>query len=340
MSCCWIFRVAPWILVCLLAAPSFAGDELTLQVYCNDSGSPRLEFSVPDDAQKVELFRSTSNLVYCQNAVGHPIVKYVLERDLRTYDDDFAPQGVTLYYQLKVHFRERSPKSTGIVAVATPVPARLSLQSPSILIDKLNYTLYLLDSRTVVRRIPIALGRNPQRRKLYLDRASTPEGLYYVTSRQPTAEFYRAFDINYPNAADRERYALHEELGLLPSHNPDIGGDIQIHGKGIDGNWTWGCVAMRNRDIDWLFSFPELQTGVPVSITGNDLTFEDLKAISETTNSERQQVLRNLRYMGFDADNFHQAVGKFQYQSNLPITGQLDSRTRNVLRHTLEVWKR
>ena len=208
------------------------------------------------------------------------------------------------------------------------------------MIDKLSYTLFLMDGGTVVRTLPIALGANPTNRKLHLDRASTPEGLYQITGRQPRAQFYRAFDIDYPNAVDRERYALCEELGLLPYPSPNIGGEIQIHGEGIDGNWTWGCVALRNRDIDWLFSLPELREGVMVAIAGTELTVQDLEAISKTTHAERQKILRNLKFMGIQEDGFHQTVGRFQHQARLPITGQLDLKTREALRRTFAVWSR
>jgi hypothetical protein len=331
-----------WVLglLLLLVCPVFGQARVELAVQRGDQGAPLLEFRVPSDTARVILSRSTSDLSVYQDPERHPIVRYSLETESQSYEDYLAPQGVVLYYQVQALLSSGGSVKSGVVAVQTHAPQVFSLQNPYLMVDKESYTMYLMDGGTVARSFPIALGANPKNRKLYLDRASTPEGLYYITNRQPTAEFHRAFDINYPNEVDQERYALHEKLGLLPYPNPHIGGDIQIHGDGIEGNWTWGCIALRNPDMDWLFSLPELRRGVLVAIAGNDLSMDDLEAISYTTQTERSRILQTLRYLGIEDAGFHQAVGRFQYQSQLPITGQLDLKTRLLLRRVLEVGNR
>jgi murein L,D-transpeptidase YafK len=81
----------------------------------------------------------------------------------------------------------------------------------------------------------------------------------------PTAKFHKALHLSYPNAADRERA---RQLGVSP------GGDVEIHGLG--GQWGWigsqhllkdwtdGCVAVTNEEIDEIW--PLVQTGIVVEI--------------------------------------------------------------------------
>ena len=322
------------VLLVLLCSCAQASDELVLEGYCNDQGSPRLEYKVPSDATEVELYRSTSNLADCTDPRVYPIVCYTMPPETRVYDDYFAPQDVTVYYQLRVNFQNRPSIRSGVVAVETPAPPNVSLSYPYLMVDKLSYTMFLMDNGEMVRRFPIALGQNPTNRKLHQDRASTPEGLYRIINLQPRATYYRAYDLNYPNTVDRERYDLFAELGLLPWPQPDIGGEIQIHGEGIYQNWTWGCIALRNTDMDWLFSRPELRTGIEVLIAGSELTMEDLEAIAAISYTEQLATTQQLKRLGIEDHNFHQAVGRFQHQCRIPITGQLDLRTKERLRRT------
>ena len=101
------------------------------------------------------------------------------------------------------------------------------------------------------------------------DRA-TPEGRYRVVKRKDRGQsrYYRALLLDYPNAADRERFAAAQRRGEIP-RGARIGGLIEIHGEGGRGqNWTEGCVALSNRDIDDLF--PRVGVGTRVTIVGGD----------------------------------------------------------------------
>lgn len=99
-----------------------------------------------------------------------------------------------------------------------------------ILIDKLQYCLEVHSHGEMVKSDPVSFGSGAQKRKLRQDRASTPEGRYQISGRQPKAKWHRAFDINYPTSGDKAR------LKLLP-HGQDIG-EIQILGGVIDENST------------------------------------------------------------------------------------------------------
>ena len=42
------------------------------------------------------------------------------------------------------------------------------------------------------------------------------------------------------------------------------GGAIGIHGGGSDNDWTLGCIALENSDIDVIYS--QIQLGTPVIV--------------------------------------------------------------------------
>ena len=93
------------------------------------------------------------------------------------------------------------------------------LQHPSLFVDKVNYTLEVVDGDSVVKTYPIDLGRDPVKRKLHQDNATTPEGIYRITNLRPVSTFHKTYDLSYPNDVDRQRYRL-----LCPRGRPDIGG--------------------------------------------------------------------------------------------------------------------
>jgi murein L,D-transpeptidase YafK len=115
--------------------------------------------------------------------------------------------------------------------------------------------LMLFRGTHVLRTYRIALGRSPQGAKVAAGDGRTPEGRYLLDWRNPHSRFHRSIHVSYPNDADRARA---RRLGLSP------GGDIMIHGlperlDGIGGDharwdWTEGCVAVNNAEMDEIWS--------------------------------------------------------------------------------------
>ena len=95
---------------------------------------------------------------------------------------------------------------------------------------------------------------------------ATPEGHYYVTKKKSPRQtkYYKALEINYPNETDREKFLAAKARGELPRH-AQIGGLIEIHGDGGKGvNWTSGCVALRNQEMDKVFGLALVGTRVTI----------------------------------------------------------------------------
>lgn len=108
----------------------------------------------------------------------------------------------------------------------------------------------------------------------------TPEGWYTVAHRNPRSSYYRSLAVDYPNFDDVMRgvedgtidHAVGNRLvaainaGKLPAQSTALGGDIFIHGnpRGWTNDWTGGCVAVQNRDMDVLYRLGD--PGTPVLI--------------------------------------------------------------------------
>jgi murein L,D-transpeptidase YafK len=128
-----------------------------------------------------------------------------------------------------------------------------------VLVDKSDRQLYLLRHGRIVASYPIGLGPSPEGHKTQEGDGRTPEGRYILDWRNPNSRFHLSIHISYPNAADRARA---RRRGVSP------GGDIFIHGTPwplvtiID--WTAGCIAVSNEDMDAIWA--AVPDGTPIDI--------------------------------------------------------------------------
>lgn len=296
--------------------------------------------------EAIELYRSTSRLdVVPPDTVELPVtvLKFLPDTGKISLVDSMPAHGVTYYYRARVVLNREQVFWSEIDSVSVPDREIGGIMGSSLLVDKIHYLLEVRDGGLMKKRFPIALGRKPRNRKLHLDRASTPEGIYQISDEQPQARFHKAFDINYPNNADRARYAIAREAGLMKRSGggyPSIGGGIQIHGQGIGTNWTLGCIALRSEDIDELFEHQRIGTGMPVIIVGPELSREDIRSIRDyRTEAELREIQSRLRRLGHyrrQADGVmgtatRLALGRFQRANRIPVTCDFDARTAGLL---------
>jgi len=137
-------------------------------------------------------------------------------------------------------------------------------QSAAIIVIKEKNRVDLYQAGQVRKSYNADMGRNRLSTKMYAGDRATPEGRYYITQKKGRGDskYYKALVLNYPNAADRKRLAQMKNKGGL-------GSLIEIHGEGGRGqDWTYGCVALSNHDLDDLFS--RVSVGTPVTIVGGD----------------------------------------------------------------------
>ena len=155
---------------------------------------------------------------------------------------------------------------------------RLPLKNPRIVVMKGKRRMELHADGSIVRTYQIGLGLNPVPDKIRQGDRATPEGDFYVFTRNNRSAFYLSLGISYPNVEDAERglrdglisRVQHDAIvraikrKATPPQNTKLGGDIYIHGNGAKSDWTWGCVALENEDMRELFD--AVTVGTPVTI--------------------------------------------------------------------------
>jgi len=137
-----------------------------------------------------------------------------------------------------------------------------------ILVDKLRRQLLVVRGREDLASYTVDLGAGGIASKTRAGDEFTPEGRYKVTEvRGPgQTRYHRALMLDYPNEDDRERFRLAKRAGKVP-RDGRIGNNIEIHGDGgRSQDWTQGCVALSNDDMDDLAS--RVVVGTPVTIVG------------------------------------------------------------------------
>jgi murein L,D-transpeptidase YafK len=164
-----------------------------------------------------------------------------------------------------VHLLEALAIVLATLSPAIGLPTEIPAKSDRIVIEKSKRMLSLMDGAKVVRSYKVALGRQPEGAKDRQGDHKTPEGIYSVDAKNPDSRFHKALHLSYPSAADRERA---KKLGVDP------GGDVEIHGLGsLWGwvgskhrlmDWTDGCIAVTNEEIDEIYLLIKL--GTPVEI--------------------------------------------------------------------------
>jgi lipoprotein-anchoring transpeptidase ErfK/SrfK len=137
----------------------------------------------------------------------------------------------------------------------------------AILVRKLDHRCDVFYAGQLKTSFTAELGIRWMGHKMRTGDHATPEGRYHIIAKKAASRYYKALEINYPNEDDRRRFQLAKRNGNL-NRSAGIGGLIEIHGNGGRGSdWTMGCVALRNGDMDALFSM--VGVGTPVTIVGD-----------------------------------------------------------------------
>ena len=176
-----------------------------------------------------------------------------------------------IYGYLKFNRFLPSPTETSTILSEQEIK-NLRQSSPinEVHVYKSERRLHLLSGSHIVRSYDMRLGFDPIGHKVKEGDGKTPEGRYVIDWRNPNSQFYKSLHISYPNATD---VAKAKQLGVSP------GGDIMIHGSASTkqlkrlpqlmdylpkDDWTWGCIAVRNVDMDEIWKL--VNNGTPIEI--------------------------------------------------------------------------
>ncbi len=152
------------------------------------------------------------------------------------------------------------------------------LEAPELRVFKQAHTLELWASGKRIKTYRVGLSVQGLAPKVRQGDHLVPEGSYYVCTRNPGSKYHLFLGISYPDPAAAER-GLGSGLVTRPQHdqilsahttracppwNTPLGGTIGLHGHGSNADWTWGCVALNDWDIEELWVTCPL--GTPVHI--------------------------------------------------------------------------
>jgi len=134
-----------------------------------------------------------------------------------------------------------------------------------VLVIKSESKLYLKKNNKTLNEYHVVFGANLKGHKQNRGDERTPEGRYLLDYKNKDSAFYQSIHISYPNEEDKRRA---KALGVDP------GGRIMIHGQtnGLGWlsfitqffNWTDGCIALSNRDMDEIWEAVDI--GTPIEI--------------------------------------------------------------------------
>jgi hypothetical protein len=146
-------------------------------------------------------------------------------------------------------------------------------------VDKSERKLVLVSKGRAVRAYDVALGGAPEGHKQREGDQKTPEGDYSICTRNEKSRFHLFLGISYPAPRDAERAladgrideATAERVAgarspAQPPWNTPLGGAVGVHGNGgkAAGDWTLGCIAVEDAEVDELWLACPL--GTPIRI--------------------------------------------------------------------------
>jgi murein L,D-transpeptidase YafK len=133
-------------------------------------------------------------------------------------------------------------------SAARAAAERRSAPVTEIRIDKSDHRLQLVAGEHVVKTYRVAIGPGGAGPKRWEWDMTTPVGRYRVTGRHRGA-FHRFLGVSYPNRDDIARYRDLKSRGEVPAGR-GVGHSIGIHGGGSERDWTAGCIALEDHEID------------------------------------------------------------------------------------------
>ena len=155
-----------------------------------------------------------------------------------------------------------------------------------LLISKQNKELIVEKSGEFVKKYRIASGKGGEGTKRRRGDNKTPLGTYRVTHLKESSRFHYFIQLDYPNLIDAwygyknkiidgsefKEIATAYKNREVPPQDTELGGFIGIHGIGEvnekkltihqELNWTEGCIALTNEEVNELKKFIDVGTTV------------------------------------------------------------------------------
>lgn len=134
-----------------------------------------------------------------------------------------------------------------------------------IMVYKNSRQMLVFQHQKLLKTYTISLGGNPVGKKEFEGDGKTPEGKYFIEDKNPKSDYYLNLGISYPDE---------DEKLQAKAKGKSAGGDIKIHGMkngwGVIGkfhrlfDWTEGCIAVTNTEIEEIFYHTEIRTPIQI----------------------------------------------------------------------------
>jgi murein L,D-transpeptidase YafK len=200
-------------------------------------------------------------------------------RDLRLIKEESDGKG---HIVRTIQYNRGNIKVTETIFISKAPPIAIINSKPikpdtlikdeiEIVVSKSQYRVGVYYRNKLIRSYKAVFGPNPGMNKCMEGDRCTPEGTFRIAGKNGTSKYNKFMLLNYPNDSATVRFTKMKAEGKIPS-SARIGGAIGIHGiwKGGDDmiemgvGWTDGCVAIKNHDIEELYTLVGVGTKVSI----------------------------------------------------------------------------
>ena len=175
-----------------------------------------------------------------------------------------------------------------IFSITVISPPMIFAEDYQVIVLKSNKELILKKSNNIIKKYRIATGKGGNGTKRKRGDSKTPLGVYRISKLNKSKRFHYFIHLDYPNlidawygfknevidGSDFKRIANAYKKRISPPQDTKLGGQIGIHGIGKtttkklaihqELNWTDGCIALTNDDINDLMKFIKIGTTVVI----------------------------------------------------------------------------
>jgi murein L,D-transpeptidase YafK len=196
-----------------------------------------------------------------------------LPHDIKVIEEYKDASGNTVrtiqYYQGGRRITETQRITPSLNLHAPINPDTLNRDSLLVVVNKSKFVVDVVYRRRKIRSYKAVFGPKPLENKKMAGDRHTPEGSFKILNKNPASKYDKFLLLDYPNDSAKAKFNRLKMAGTIPQ-NATIGSDVGIHGvwKGGDDmiemgvGWTDGCVALKNKDIEDLFSIVGVGTRV------------------------------------------------------------------------------
>lgn len=132
-------------------------------------------------------------------------------------------------------------------------------------VEKSKRKLYAFQNGKLLKTYQISLGGQPVGHKQFEGDKKTPQGIYIINAKNANSGYHKNLGVSYPNTND---------LYFAKKAGRSAGGDVKLHGLrnglGFLGkfqrlhDWTAGCIALTNHEIDELYGATAIGTKIEI----------------------------------------------------------------------------